>query len=171
MSQLIAVLSKGKPNLTRAKMLALQPKKKYDDGRTKQSFCDECDINLIMERAAQGGTISHLAKYEGVYADYSDYDFFKHTQMLTKGREVFDDLPAEIRREFAQNPAKFFKYMNDPENIAKANFGLPGLAKPGTQLPKTEARSADEEAALAAASEPPASEKPSTPPPEPTPDP
>ncbi len=147
--------------------------KKYTDGRTKQSFKAECDINKIMQRAAQGGTISHLAKYEGTYSDFSDFDFFKQTQMLTRGREVFDDLPAEIRREFGQSPAAFFDYVNDPVNIAKPNFGLPDLAKPGTQLLATSPPDADTQAAQAAASEPasanPTPERPTAPGPPPTP--
>ncbi len=129
----------------------LKQVKKYDDGRTKQSFRDECDINLIMQRAAQGGTITHLEKHSATYGDFSDFDFFEQTQMLTKGREIFDDLDAEIRREFGQNPAAFFAYVNDPVNAAKPNFGLPGLAKPGTQLPNMDPPDADREAALAAA--------------------
>jgi len=133
--------------------------KAYKDGRTKQSFRDECDINLIMQRAAQGGTISHLAKFEGIYADFSDFDFQEHTQKLTRGREVFDDLPAEIRREFSQSPAAFFKYVNDPANKDDLLKKLPGLARPGTQLIKTSAQSADEEKAAKAASELAASEK------------
>ncbi len=150
----------------------LKQVKRYTDGRTKQCFADECDINAIMNRAAKGGTISHLAKYEGIYTDFSDYDFFEHTQKLTRGREVFDDLPAEIRREFSQSPAAFFKYVNDPENMAKPNFGLPELSKPGNQLIKTSPPNADE-AASAAASEPASENTPperSTPPgPPPTP--
>ncbi len=131
----------------------LKQVKKYLDGRTKQSFKDECDINLIMQRAAQGATISHLSKYEGSYSDYSDYDFFEETRKLTKGREIFDDLPAEIRREFGQSPAAFFEYVNNPENIDKLAEKMPGLAKPGDQLIHTSALDADTEAASAAASE------------------
>ena len=36
----------------------------YKDGRTKQSFRDETDINQIMKRAQVTGTISHLNKHE-----------------------------------------------------------------------------------------------------------
>ncbi len=130
-----------------------QQVKRYTDGRTKQSFKDECDINLIMKRAALGGTISHLSQYEGQYADFSDFDFFEQTRMLTRGREVFDALPAEIRREFGQSPAAFFEYVNDPKNINELANKLPGLAKPGDQLLRTSPPTADEEAASAAASE------------------
>ncbi len=143
--------------------------KRYTDGRTKQSFRDECDINLIMKRAAIGGTISHLNKYEGAYADYSDYDFFEQTQKLTRGREIFDDLPAEVRREFGQNPAAFFDYVNDPANKGVLAKKLPDLAKPGTQLPDVTPPDADTQAARAAASEPASANPSPTPPPEPTP--
>ncbi len=137
----------------------LKQVKKYTDGRTKQSFRDECDINLIMQRAAQGGTISHLTKYEGVYADFSDFDFREHETKMAEGETIFAALPAEIRREFAQSPQAFFDYVNDPANADDLRKKLPALAKPGTQLISTAAPDADEEAALAAESEP-ASEKP-----------
>ncbi len=131
----------------------LQQVKKYDDGRTKQCFQAECDINAIMQRAAKGGTISHLQKFEGMYADFSDYDFLEHTNKLTKGREVFDDLPAEVRREFGQSPAAFFDFVNDPANRETLAEKLPALAKPGTQLIDVNPPDADIEAARAAASE------------------
>ncbi len=127
---------------------------KYPDGRTKQSFRDECDINKIMQRAARSGTISHLEKYEGVYADFSDFDFHEHTRKLTQGREVFDALPAEVRREFSQSPADFFEYVNDPKNINDLAKKLPGLAKPGNQLIQTSPLDADAQAASDAESEP-----------------
>ena len=135
-----------------------QPQK-YNDGRTKQCFKNECDIVKIMARADKAGTISHLQKFEGIYADFSDYDFFEATQKLTRGREIFDELPAELRREFDQSPAAFFEFVNDPENVEQLRKKLPALAAPGNQQLDTSAPDADKEAALAAASEPVASDK------------
>ena len=37
-------------------------KKVYDDGRTKQSFKDQCDINKILKKAMRTGSIAHLQK-------------------------------------------------------------------------------------------------------------
>ncbi len=119
----------------------------YKDGRTKQSFRDECDIQKIMARADRVGTISHLQKYEGTYSDFSDFDFHEQMGKLTRGREIFDELPAEIRQEFAQSPAKFFAYVNDPANVKDLLKKLPGLAAPGRQLAKTSPATADETAA------------------------
>ncbi len=161
MSQRIANLHRLKPGQkTREQMLALVPPLKYEDGRTKQSHRDETDIVKIMARFDKTGTISHLEKHEGVYADFSDFDFHEQTNMLTRGREIFDDLPAEIRREFHQSPAAFFNYVNDPANAEDLRNKLPALAAPGQQLAKITPPSADLEAAEAAASEPEASANP-----------
>jgi len=154
MSQALNLLiQKSGKNLSRAEMLELTPVIEYKDGRTKQSFKDETDIQKIMSRFSVSGTISHLAKYEGTYSDFSDFDFHEQTNKLTRGREIFDDLPAEIRREFGQSPAAFFAYVNDPANAEELRKKLPALAKPGQQLPKGPSETADEAAAAARAAE------------------
>jgi len=161
MSLLIAKLAAEKPGKrSPAQLLALVPPLVYDDGRTKQSFKDETDINKIMARFDVTGTISHLSKYEGVYADFSDFDFHNQSNMLARGREIFDDLPAEMRKEFGQSPAAFFEYVNDPKNADDLRKKLPGLAAPGQQLPRTAGPDADLEKADTAANEQKASEKP-----------
>ncbi len=152
MSLFLAELRKKetKSKMSRAEILALRPEKVYDDGRTKQSFKDDTDIEKIMARADKTGTISHLAKYEGVYADFSDFDFHKQNNMLTRGNSIFAELPAEIRKEFRQSPAAFFEYVNVPGNIEK----LTALAAPGRQITQVTAPDADTQAALDAAQKP-----------------
>ena len=141
----------------------------YKDGRTKQAFKDDADIVKIMARAEKAGTISHLQKFEGVYADYSEYDFEKQTRRLSQGQTIFDQLPAELRREFNQSPQEFFAYVNDPKNIDDLRTRLPGLAAPGTQRVAVVPADADTEKAVKAVSEPVASEnKEKTPEPEAT---
>jgi len=105
----------------------------YKDGRTKQSFKDETDINKILHRAQKAGTMSHLEKYQGTYGDFAEFDFLEANLQLTKGREVFDALPSEIRNEFKGSPAAFFDYVNDPKNINDLTKKLPMLAAPGRQ--------------------------------------
>ncbi len=131
-----------------------QKSKDYSDGRTKQAFKDETDINKILQRAQKTGTISHLNKHEARYGDYSGFDFFGAQLQLAKGREIFDDLPSEIRSEFNQNPAAFFAYVNDPVNKDDLIKKLPGLAAPGRQNIDVSGK-----AAAAAPSEPVVSEK------------
>ncbi len=106
---------------------------KYKDGRTKQSFRDETDINQILKRAQKSGTISHLNKYEARYGDFSGFDFFDAQLQISKGAQIFDELPVELRREFNQSPAEFFDYVNDPANKERLVELLPALAEPGRQ--------------------------------------
>ncbi len=132
-------------------MLGTKQPQKYTDGRTKQSFKDETDINKIIMRAEKTGTISHLTKYKGVYADFADFDYFGNLQKLTRGREIFDDLPAELRNEFAGSPSQFFDYVNNPANVDRLEKLLPDLAAPGRQLAVITPPNADEAAAAVAA--------------------
>jgi len=127
---------------------------KYTDGRTKQSFKDETDINKILKRAEKTGTISHLNKYEARFGDFANFDFFEANLMLTKGREIFDDLPPEIRSEFGQSQSQFFAYVNDPANKDRLGELLPALAAPGRQHVQIKPTSADEAKVLEEADKP-----------------
>lgn len=109
----------------------------YEDGRTKQSFKDATDINKLLEKAAKGGTLSHLAKHGATYGDFSDIDdlLTAHAR-LERGVEIFNELPAEIRKEFNQSPQEFYNYVNNPANTERLPELLPGLAKQGKQRPE-----------------------------------
>ncbi len=138
--------------------------KDYKDGRTKQSFKDETDINKIMKRAQKSGTISHLAKYQPRYGDFANFDFFEAQLQLSKGREIFDALPPELRSEFQQEPGKFFDYVNDPANKDELAKKLPGLAEPGRQNLSTRGNTPADEAAALEALETPEDPAPADPP-------
>jgi len=113
-------------------MLPIEPKD-YSDGRTKQAFKDETDINKILHRAQQTGTVSHLAKHQPFYGDFANFDFVENERMLVKAREIFDELPSEIRKEFRNSPGDFFEYANDPAHRDRLDSLLPALAQPGRQ--------------------------------------
>lgn len=108
-------------------------------GKTEQCHKDECDINSVMKRAAHGVSLSHLANHGGRYGDFSDWDENTYQNLLdlaADAKTIFNDLPAEIRmNEFDNNPGKFFKFVNDPENNERLAELLPELAEPGRQLP------------------------------------
>lgn len=109
----------------------------FDESMTKQSFKDQTDINKILYKAARGDAISHLAKHGATYGDFSDVDdLLTAHERLQKGTQIFEELPAEVKREFDQSPQKFFNFVNDPQNVDKLAEVLPGLAAEGNQRPQ-----------------------------------
>lgn len=131
----------------------------YNDGRTKQAFKNSTDINKILQRAQKTGTISHLAKHGKAYGDFADFDFFEAQTRLAAGRSIFEELPSEVRREFQNDPGRFFAFANDPENVGRLGELLPKIAEKGNYWP-TVIRNAG----AAAPSEPETPEVPETPP-------
>ncbi len=112
-----------------------QKPKVYDDGRTKQSFKDQTDINKILAKASRTRAISHLDKWGGQYGDFTGFDMMEAQNNLAKAHRIFDELPGEIKREFQQNPSEFFKFASDPANAGRLTQLMPELAQPGDQLP------------------------------------
>ncbi|AXL14811.1 internal scaffolding protein [Microviridae sp.] len=109
----------------------------YEDGRTKQSFKEETDINRLLARAQKGESLSHLAKYGATYGDFTEIDdLLTAANRLKKAETIFHELPSEVRREFGQSAAAFFNYVNDPENVERLPDLIPGLTKPGNDLPR-----------------------------------
>lgn len=109
-----------------------------DDSRTKQSFKEDCDINLILEKASRTGMVSHLSKYGAQYGDFVDVDFESMLNTVAEANTLFAELPAEVRREFGNSQQKFFDFVNDPANKDDLHEKLPALAKAGTQLPQVD---------------------------------
>lgn len=144
-----------------------------NDGRTKQTFKDETDINKIIRKAQKAGTVSHLIKHGAHYGDYADVPtLLEAHERISAGQAIFDELPSELRQEFGGSQFEFFKFVNDPANVDRLQEVLPGLAAPGRQLPAVR-RSASTEAnpALANAETPPAATDAVSAPPDPTPQP
>lgn len=121
------------PPKTREDVLALRAERDPGESMTKQAFKDATDINRLLSRAQKAGTLSHLERFQGNYADFSDFDFHEAQNTLAEARTIFDALPSEIKKEFGHDPAAFFEYANDPANVADLEKKLPALAAPGRQ--------------------------------------
>lgn len=118
--------------------------KDYSDGRTKQAFKDECDINKILQKAQKAGSLSHLQRHGAVYGDYADVpDLLTAHDRLKQGRKIYEELPSELRREF-HDMFEFFEYVNNPANAGDLRRLLPQLAEPGRQNPAVRRSSASE---------------------------
>lgn len=121
----------------RDKVLKLARKLKYNDGRTKQAFKDQTDINKMLKKAQVTGSIAHLQKYpEAVYGEFDgEFDLLTAHGQIEKANMIFADLPSEIRAEFGNDALSFVKFAGDPANNDKLREVLPALAEPGSYFP------------------------------------
>lgn len=114
-------------------MLGTKQPTEYTDGRTKQSFKDETDVNNIIKQHTRMGTLSHLEQWGGQYGDFSDFNFQDAQNQIANANSMFEQLPSGIRNQFQNSPERFFDYVNDEENKNNLRELLPELAEPGNK--------------------------------------
>ncbi len=90
-------------------------KKKYP-GRTEQSHKDECDINFIVKRFEKTGVITHRNNNQGSYGIATGIEFQESMDLVVEAQNMFDELPAALRRRFGHDPALFLDYVQDEKN-------------------------------------------------------
>lgn len=106
--------------------------------KTQQQFKDECDVNNIVAKHAENGTLEEYlseaaALRPGSYGDFSDQASFMEAQeIIIRAQSQFDALPAKVRERFQNDPAKFLAFMED-ENNADEAFRLGLLQKVATE--------------------------------------
>ncbi len=111
-----------------------------EEGRTKQSFNDECNINIIMAKYQKTGAIAHVNRHQADYGFATSHDFSEAMRTVTLAQQMFNDLPSTIRTRFDNNPGKFLDFVQDDENINEAReLGLtqtpPDEQPPAAQQP------------------------------------
>lgn len=85
------------------------------EGRTKQSFADDCDINKIIKRYQSTGFTPPVNE-NGIYSDYSSTTLFDSMLIVAEGKSMFEALPALVRKQFDNDPVKFLEYAENPQN-------------------------------------------------------
>jgi len=92
-----------------------------------QASKDECDINVIISKYLRTGVLP--AARQGIYADISQMkDLQESLHQVNTAMQSFMELPAEIRREFDNDPVKLVEFASNPSNLARAR--ALGLAPP-----------------------------------------
>lgn len=92
---------------------------------TQQQFKDECDINNIMDRYLKTGVLSDPLDRRGTpkYGDYADIgDYMDHMNKVVEANEMFEALPASIRKRFNNNPADLIEFVMDSNNRKEAEI-------------------------------------------------
>lgn len=87
------------------------------DTRAKQSFKDECDINVIMKKYEATGLIDHVNTHQGHYADVLEVpDYQSALNSVMSAQNAFMSLPAAIRAQFENDPGQFLAFVQNPAN-------------------------------------------------------
>jgi phage internal scaffolding protein len=99
----------------------------YGKSLTVQSFAEDADINVIMERYGVTGQMP-LNPKTPMYGDFSNInDYQSSMNAIINAQRDFMDLPAKIRARFDNNPQRLLEFMEDKQNLEEA-IGL-GLCK------------------------------------------
>lgn len=88
------------------------------EGRTHQSFKDECDINVTMKRWARGGQLTQLNKTVPQYGDFTNVvDYMDALLQIDQAEADFMRLPSAVRAACNNDPGQFIRMIYDPERI------------------------------------------------------
>lgn len=90
------------------------------EGRTKQEFRDDTDINNIMARFEKTGLVDFVNEHEPHYGDVTGLEFQTAMNQVIAAQALFDDLPANVRKRFNNEPEAFLDFVNDPQNLDEA---------------------------------------------------
>lgn len=88
-----------------------------DEGLVKQSFKDECDINVILKKYAKTGQLGHLIDGEPIFGDFSNsLTYHEACDVVLNAETQFMSLDAELRAKFMNDPGQFLAFVEDPKN-------------------------------------------------------
>lgn len=90
-------------------------------GKTIQSGKDEADINVIVGRFLKTAVLPDSIAMPPLSEDFSNFtgDFQDLQNVVRAGLESFQMLPAEVRAEFSNDPARFVAYCEDERNVER----------------------------------------------------
>lgn len=89
-------------------------------GRTKQEFKDECDINVLMRRYQEEGVPPPTNPQQPRWGDFSAFDFQEAMNTVLEAEQLFSELPSHLRNRFANDPVQLLEWVHNPSNAAEA---------------------------------------------------
>lgn len=123
------------------------------EGRTKQQFSDECNINNIIDQFLGSGQITHVNPNDPVFAEMPDIDFTEATRLVTAAKQRMDQLPSSLREKFGNDPARLLNYIADRDENYDEGVEL-GVYAPEEEQSPIEVTIAGGEPAVEPAGEP-----------------
>lgn len=105
-----------------------------DQGKTRQEFKDDVDINQIVSRIRRGLPVPVRAGGAGVFGDFSaGNDFTAAAEAVADARERFSELSADLKKRFRNDPAQLLAALergDQAELLELAELGLPEIYLP-----------------------------------------
>lgn len=103
---------------------------------TVQSAAADCDLNVLVKRIMRGQMLMPEPLTDDYFQDISNLpDLRGAMEYIQTAREHFDDLPAEMRARWQNNPANLWNWLTDEKNHEEAiELGI--LAKPAAIAPQ-----------------------------------
>lgn len=89
---------------------------------TQQQFKEDCDVNLILAKYMETGSVTHTRNVEqGAYLDLANLpDYQEQLDNVIAARTMFEQLPAMIQKRFAFDPQQLIDFLGDPNNRDEA---------------------------------------------------
>lgn len=101
-----------------------KPAEAGGDG-AQQSFKEDCDINVIMNRFAKTGTVDHVKKHQPRYGIATGQSLHEAMNLIAQAESMFMDLDPDIRNKFNGSPSELLDFVQNPDNeLAAAELGL-----------------------------------------------
>jgi len=93
-----------------------------DPSLTQQQFANDADINTLVKRfGITDGAIPPAALDPQYFGDSSDVPEFRGALEATRtAQDRFEQLPAEIRNRFYNDPVKLWEFVNDEKNVEES---------------------------------------------------
>lgn len=91
---------------------------------TQQHFKDECNINNIIARYEKTGFLtdpSRPATRKPQFGDFTSVlDYMAAQNQIIEAQDMFDSLPATMRKRFENDPQQLLAFLEDPANTSEA---------------------------------------------------
>lgn len=88
--------------------------------RAKQSFKEECDVNVLVKRFGITGQMKGLSRVP-LEGDFTGVvDFHSAATAVREAEELFMEVPAYLRKRFGHDPSELFAFLANDKNREEA---------------------------------------------------
>lgn len=95
--------------------------KSHNPSKAQQHLKDEADVNSIMEKYRKTGLMPQSPRTPITGADMTGLsDFREHMDIVAQAQQNFDQLPAQLRKRFGNDPANLLDFVHDDKNRDEA---------------------------------------------------